>query len=56
MHLSACLMYAETRWMRTKTNMPRGAMLKIALRERCDALIELAPRRRERPEAHDLNP
>lgn len=55
-HLAACLLFAETRWKRTVTNMPREAVVRLAVREGCDALIELARIRRDHPRPHDLDP
>ena len=41
-HVAACLMFAEARWRRSVTNMPRERMLEEALRECCEELARKA--------------
>ena len=55
-HLSACIMFEETKWRRTHDKRSRDAMIEDAVRDACDAVIELAQDRRDKPLAHDYNP
>ena len=55
-HLSACIMFEETKWRRTHDARSRDAIIADAVREACDALIRQCEARRLHPTAHDYNP
>lgn len=55
-HVAICLMFAETRWRRSVTNMPRERILEEALRECCEELARRALERGRELRGEDRDP